>query len=182
MLINLSYIPYLQDNLIDVIGAIHLSKRTVRKIRMNFVWAVFYNTIGIPIAAGALTPVGVKLQPWMASAAMALSSVSVVCNSLLLRYLWYTWTCYLSSCSFTPRLLCLHGTKATPHSAWNTTLCMINCDMTIAATFAGSTGTKFHSQVYLHAHIHTHKFRMPPSFILHTQTCTYTYTAITSPR
>ena len=81
---------HLQDNLIDVIAAIHLSKQTVRKIRMNFVWALFYNTIGIPIAAGVLTPVGVQLQPWMASAAMALSSVSVVCNSLLLRYLWYT--------------------------------------------------------------------------------------------
>ena len=90
LLTKFSYFVYLQDNLIDVIAAIHLSKRTVRKIRMNFVWAFFYNTIGIPIAAGALTPVGVTLQPWMASAAMALSSVSVVCNSLLLRYLWYT--------------------------------------------------------------------------------------------
>ena len=159
MLINLSYIPYLQDNLIDVIAAIHLSKRTVRKIRMNFVWAVFYNTIGIPIAAGALTPVGVKLQPWMASAAMALSSVSVVCNSLLLRYLWYTWTCYLWH-SLIDRLLCLHGTKASYHSAWNTTLWMINCDLAIAATFAGSTSTKFHSQVYLRAHIRIHEFRM----------------------
>ena len=87
---KLSYILYLQDSLIDVIAAIHLSKRTVRKIRMNFVWAVFYNAIGVPIAAGVLTPVGVMLQPWMASAAMALSSVSVVCNSLLLRYLWYS--------------------------------------------------------------------------------------------
>ena len=85
---------HLQDNLIDVIAAIHLSKQTVRKIRMNFVWALFYNTIGIPIAAGVLTPVGVQLHPWMASAAMALSSVSVVCNSLLLRYLWYALAHY----------------------------------------------------------------------------------------
>ncbi|VDP90392.1 unnamed protein product [Echinostoma caproni] len=70
---------------IDVIGAIDLSKATVRRIRCNFVAATLYNMIGIPIAAGCLLPLGIELAPWMASAAMAASSVSVICLSLLLR-------------------------------------------------------------------------------------------------
>ncbi len=67
--------------------ALRLSRRTVRVIRQNFFWALVYNAIGIPIAAGVLYPFfGILLSPVIGSAAMAFSSVSVVLNSLRLRH------------------------------------------------------------------------------------------------
>jgi Cu2+-exporting ATPase len=68
--------------------AITLSKQTVKTIKQNLFWAFIYNIIGIPIAAGLLYPInGFTLNPMIAGAAMALSSVSVVSNSLRLKHL-----------------------------------------------------------------------------------------------
>lgn len=100
-------IVLIRDELFDVVTAIMLSRKTVWRIRFNFLFAIIYNMIGIPIAAGrsihykyvsnrtassnfvfagVLLPAGVQMMPWIAAAAMAVSSVSVVASSLLLRY------------------------------------------------------------------------------------------------
>jgi Cu+-exporting ATPase len=81
-----SDITLIREDLRAVASAIALSKKTIRVIRQNLFWAFFYNIIGIPVAAGALYPFfRVLLDPIIASAAMAFSSVSVVSNSLRLR-------------------------------------------------------------------------------------------------
>lgn len=72
-------------NLSGVANAIRLSKATIRNIRENLFWAFFYNSLGIPIAAGVLSPIGITLSPMIGAAAMSLSSVFVVTNALRLR-------------------------------------------------------------------------------------------------
>jgi Cu+-exporting ATPase len=74
-----------KNDLRDVVTAIDLSNYTLKKIKQNLFWAFFYNSAGIPIAAGVLYPIGILLNPIIAGAAMAFSSVSVVSNSLLMR-------------------------------------------------------------------------------------------------
>ncbi|HZG52959.1 MAG TPA: copper-translocating P-type ATPase, partial [Pyrinomonadaceae bacterium] len=84
--IEASDITLLRGSLNGVATAIALSRQTIKVIRQNLFWAFVYNTLGIPLAAGALYPwTGWLLSPVVASAAMALSSVSVVANSLRLR-------------------------------------------------------------------------------------------------
>jgi Cu+-exporting ATPase len=78
-------VALLRGDLRSVTDAVRLSRRTMRTMRQNLFWAFVYNVLGIPIAAGALYPAfGILLSPILASAAMALSSVSVVTNSLRL--------------------------------------------------------------------------------------------------
>jgi heavy metal translocating P-type ATPase len=75
-----------QSSLSDAVSAISLSRATVTVIRENLFWALFYNAVCIPIAAGVLSPLGITLTPMIASAAMSFSSVCVVLNSLRLKY------------------------------------------------------------------------------------------------
>ena len=76
----------MRSSLMDIVDAAALSRATLRNIRQNLFWAFFYNTIGIPVAAGVLYPAfGITLNPMIAAAAMSLSSVCVVSNALRLR-------------------------------------------------------------------------------------------------
>jgi len=79
-------IVLIKEDLRDVVTAIDLSKKTINKIKQNLFWAFFYNAVLIPVAAGVLyPPLGILLDPMLAGAAMAFSSVSVVSNSLLMK-------------------------------------------------------------------------------------------------
>jgi Cu2+-exporting ATPase len=69
----------------DVATAMELSRATLRKIKMGLFWALFYNCLCIPVAAGALAPIGITINPMIGAAAMGFSSVFVVSNALLLR-------------------------------------------------------------------------------------------------
>jgi Cu+-exporting ATPase len=81
-----SDITLMRDDLKTVPEALRLSFTTMKVIKQNLFWAFFYNSLGIPIAAGILYPFfGILLNPVFAAAAMAMSSVSVVSNSLRLR-------------------------------------------------------------------------------------------------
>jgi len=86
--IDAAKMTIISNDLSVIPAAIRLSRNTVKTIRQNLFWAFIYNVIGIPIAAGVLFPInGFLLNPMIAGAAMALSSVSVVSNSLRLKYL-----------------------------------------------------------------------------------------------
>ncbi|TSC58574.1 MAG: Cu2+-exporting ATPase [Candidatus Peregrinibacteria bacterium Greene0416_19] len=89
-------IVLVKNDLRDVVTAIKLSKATVGKIKQNMFFALFFNVIGIPIAARAFISFGIILRPELAGLAMALSSVSVVTNSLLLKGFYPTRKNWLS--------------------------------------------------------------------------------------
>ena len=79
-------ITLIKGDLEKIVTAVRISKATVKTIRQNLFWAFFYNVISIPVAAGILFPLtGFLLNPMIAGAAMAFSSVSVVTNSLRLK-------------------------------------------------------------------------------------------------
>ncbi len=79
-------ITLVRGDLRSIASAIELSRSTLRMIRQNLIWAFAYNIVLIPVAAGVLFPAfGIQLSPMLAAGAMALSSLSVVTNSLLLK-------------------------------------------------------------------------------------------------
>lgn len=80
-------IVLMKNDLLDAVGAVKLSKAVIRNIKENLFWAFFYNSIGIPLAAGVLYPLfQIKLNPMFGAVAMSLSSVCVVSNALRLRW------------------------------------------------------------------------------------------------
>lgn len=78
-------IVLMRDDLLDVVRAIKIGRATLTKVKQNLFWALFYNILGIPVAAGFFSHYGITLKPEYAGLAMAFSSVSVVMNSILLK-------------------------------------------------------------------------------------------------
>lgn len=74
------------QSLMDIPAALHLAKTIFGRIKLNLLWACLYNFLGLPFAMGLFLPLGLHLHPMAAGAAMAASSVSVVCSSLLLKF------------------------------------------------------------------------------------------------
>ncbi|MGN1248722.1 MAG: heavy metal translocating P-type ATPase [Candidatus Spyradocola sp.] len=83
--IDAADVVLMKSRLTDVPAVLRLSRATLRNIRQNLFWAFFYNTIGIPLAAGVFNPLGLTLSPMFGAAAMSLSSVCVVSNALRLN-------------------------------------------------------------------------------------------------
>lgn len=79
-------IVLMNSSLFDAVKAFRLSKATLKNIKENLFWAFFYNVIGIPVAAGALSPLGITMSPMLGSLCMSLSSVFVVTNALRLNF------------------------------------------------------------------------------------------------
>ncbi|TQE08633.1 hypothetical protein C1H46_005725 [Malus baccata] len=79
-------IVLMKNNLEDVVTAIDLSRKTMSRIRLNYAWALGYNIVSMPVAAGVLFLfTGIRLQLWLSGACMAASSLCVLCFSLLLQ-------------------------------------------------------------------------------------------------
>lgn len=74
-----------KNDLTSIVKLINISKKTIRNIKQNLFWAFFYNCLMIPVSMGVLKPIGISINPMIASAAMVLSSITVILNALRLR-------------------------------------------------------------------------------------------------
>ena len=83
--IDSSDVILINNNLKSIVSFINISKKTIRIIKQNLFWAFFYNMLMIPIAIGILKPIGISINPMIASIAMVLSSFTVVLNSLRIK-------------------------------------------------------------------------------------------------